>query len=294
MVFFLSAQEHKYLINRILPLAREVGVTPELRGWSWWKEPMKPYHSGTISMFSVCGKFCPTGRDVYLTYVEKKTGKETHEITLGAAAHNLLEHVFGKMRTGDFSIGFEDWWKGELDHRGRLENPEIIHSCLAPLWDLAISQAKASYLEAKAAHPYAEERDLLATAIPFLVEHKLNGRLLGLSGTLSVDCYDYFHHIIFDVKVGGPVRDFYHLYPAGYALVFESLYEIPVDVGCSIHVGFRNGRVVVNRDLFFINDDVRNWWIEERDKKMACVAQRKDPGKPKDCPPNCMFFEVCT
>ncbi|MEM3434382.1 MAG: CRISPR-associated protein Cas4, partial [Candidatus Methanomethyliaceae archaeon] len=133
VVFFLSAQEHKYLINRILPLVREVGVTPELRGWSWWKEPLKPYYSEPISMFSVCGKFCPTGRDVYLMYVERKTGRKTQEITLGASAHNLLEHVFGKTRTGNFDLSFEEWWKGELEHRGQMENPEIIRSCLAPL-----------------------------------------------------------------------------------------------------------------------------------------------------------------
>ncbi|MEM4983934.1 MAG: CRISPR-associated protein Cas4, partial [Candidatus Hadarchaeales archaeon] len=64
-MFFLSAQEHKFLLNRVLPLAREVGVTPELRGWNWWREPLKPYYPERISMFSVCGKFCPTGRDVY-------------------------------------------------------------------------------------------------------------------------------------------------------------------------------------------------------------------------------------
>lgn len=293
MVFFLSAQEHKFLINRILPLARQVGVTPELRGWSWWKEPLKPYHSEPISMFSVCGKFCPTARDVYLNYVERKPGKRTHEILLGAIAHNLLEYVFGRARDGSFDLSFDEWWRGELDRRGQVENADVMRSCLAPLWELVLSQIKASYLEAKSAHPYADDRDIRATAIPFLVEHRLSGKLLGLSGTLSVDCYDYFHHIIFDVKVGGAPRDFYHLYPTGYALVFESLYEIPVDVGCSVHVSFRNGRVLVNKDLFFINDDIRNWWIEERDRKMGLVAQRKDPGKAKECPQSCMFLEVC-
>lgn len=293
MVFFLSTPEHKYLINRILPLAREVGVTPELRGWSWWKEPLKPYYPEKISMFSVCGKFCPTARDVYLAYVERKLGKRTHEILLGAIAHNLLEYVFGVAREGKFDLSFEDWWRGELSRRGQLENVQAIESCLRPLWELVVSQAKASYLEARAAHPYTDEPHLLAVALPFLVEHKLNGSLLGLSGTLSVDCYDYLHHIIFDVKVGGGARDFYRLYPTGYALVFESLYEVPVDVGCSISVGFRNGRVAVSRDIFFINDDLRNWWIEERDRKLELIAQRRDPGKAKECPQSCMFLEVC-
>jgi CRISPR-associated protein Csa1 len=265
VVFFLSTPEHKYLLNRILPLAREVGVTPELRGWSWWKEPLKPYYSEKISMFSVCGKFCPTARDVYLAYVEKKPGKRTREVLLGAIAHNLLEYMFGLVRQGKFDLSFEEWWRSELSRRGQLEN----------------------------AHPYADGSHLLAIALPFLVEHKLNGSLLGLSGTLSVDCYDYLRHIIFDVKIGGGLRDFYRLYPTGYALVFESLYEVPVDVGCSIGVSFRNGKVAVSRDIFFINDDLRNWWIEERDRKLELVAQRRDPRRPKECPPSCMFMEVC-
>jgi len=294
LVFFLTAQEHKYLLNRILPLAREVGVTPELRGWNWWKEPLKPYYPERISMFSVCGKFCPTARDLYLMYVEKKSAKKTHEILLGAIAHNMFEYLFTSGRQGNFDLDFEFWWKGEIARRGVVENAEIIKSCLRPLWELVTSQMKAAYMEAKSSHPYADEFQLIAIALPFLVEHKLDGTLLGLSGTLSVDCYDYLRHIIFDVKVGGPNRDFYRLYPTGYALVFESLYETPVDVGCSILVNFRNNRVIVNRDIFFINDDLRNWWIEERDRKLEIVVQRKDPGRASECPTNCMFSEVCT
>ena len=107
MVFYLTAQEHKYLINRIQPLAREVGVSPELRGWSWWKEPMKPYYPERISMFAVCGRFCETSRDVYLMYVEQKPSRRTREILLGASAHNLLERLFSEARRGNFELDFE-------------------------------------------------------------------------------------------------------------------------------------------------------------------------------------------
>jgi CRISPR-associated protein Csa1 len=294
LVFFLTAQEHKYLINRVQPLAREVGVSPELRGWNWWREPLKPYYPERISMFAVCGRFCETARDVYWLYVERRSVKRTREILLGASAHNLLEFVFSEARRGNFGLRFEEWWARELEHRrAEFEGAESFRECLEPLWELCLSQARAAYEEVRASHPYASEQDVLATALPFLVEHKLSGSLLGLSGTLSVDCYDYLRHIIFDVKVGGPRRDFYRLYPTGYALVFESLYEVPVDVGCSVLVNFRDGRVVVERDIFFINDDLRNWWLEERDRKLELVAQRRDPGRARECPQSCMFAEVC-
>ena len=32
--------------------------------------------------------------------------------------------------------------------------------------------------------------------------------------------------------------------------------------------------------LFFASDELRSWWIEERDRKLEIVAERKDPGKP--------------
>jgi len=118
MVFFLSARDHKYMLNHLLRLAREVGVSQDLRGWNWWKEPLKPYYSERISMFSVCGKFCPTSRDVYLQYVERKAPSMTWEFVLGASAHNLLEHIFTELRA-QRQPTFREWWASELEHKGR-------------------------------------------------------------------------------------------------------------------------------------------------------------------------------
>jgi len=48
-----------------------------------------------------------------------------------------------------------------------------------------------------------------SNAVPFLVEYKLSGSLLGLSGTPTA--MTYLQHIVLEVKVGG--GDLYHLYP---------------------------------------------------------------------------------
>ncbi|MFB0544641.1 MAG: CRISPR-associated protein Cas4 [Asgard group archaeon] len=43
---------------------------------SWFKSPMKPYYEeAKIPMYSVCSKYCPTGRDVFVNMVERKKGK---------------------------------------------------------------------------------------------------------------------------------------------------------------------------------------------------------------------------
>lgn len=133
----------------------------------------------------------------------------------------------------------------------------------------------------------------MATSIPFLVEHRISGELLGLSGLLRVDCFDYLRNIVFDIKVSDETRSWYRLYPTGYAVVLESVYEIPVDAGCIVYVRFRENKLSIERDLFFISDDLRSWWIEERDEKLKMVAQRTDPGFPNVCPEGCIYREAC-
>ena len=133
----------------------------------------------------------------------------------------------------------------------------------------------------------------MATAVPFLVEHKVSGELLGLSGLLSVDCYDYLRGVVFDLKVSQEERDWYRLAPTGYAIVLESVYEVPIDVGCVLYAWFQGGKLQVRRDLFFINDDLRSWWVEERDSKLDIVAQRKEPSVAGKCSEDCIYWKAC-
>ena len=141
----------------------------------------------------------------------------------------------------------------------------------------------------------ATEMDLMGTAVPFLVEHKLSGELLGLSDILSVDCFDYLRTIMFDLKVTSFQEDWHRLYSLGYALVFESIHEVPVDICCTVYLNIENGKISVQKDLFFANDELRQWWLEERDKKLEIVAERRDPGKPErsQCKEYCQYYKVC-
>jgi len=60
MVYYLNDIEHKQLLKKLRPLSRSVGVTEELRGWSWDNSPLKPYHDVKLPMYSICSKYCPT------------------------------------------------------------------------------------------------------------------------------------------------------------------------------------------------------------------------------------------
>jgi CRISPR-associated protein Csa1 len=293
-LYFLSDIEHKNLLYHLLPTAREASVSKELRGWSWHQPPLKPYFDDVkLPMYDVSSKYCPTSRDVYLRNVEKVHGVMSGRMALGKLMHGLVSNslqAFLQRR----NVSFDDWWKtirwGEI-----CEKPENAKGYCAKAWEFMQTMCEARYAEVSSRQPYASELDLMASAVPFLIEHKISGELLGLSGILSLDCYDYLRAIMFDLKVTGKPEDWHRLYSVGYALVFESVHEVPVDICCTVYLSFDDGKLGVDRDLFFANDELRSWWIEERDRKLEIVAQKKDPGKPEQsqCKEYCPYFNAC-
>lgn len=293
-MYFLSEIERKYLINKLLPVAREVGVSQDLRGWSWHKAPLKPYYEDVkLPMYAVCSKYCPTDRDVYLGFVEKAEKFLSYKIALGKILHGVVSdclQAFIQRKT----LSFKRWCK-KIRWREIPAKPEEVLPVARKVWNHLTKLCEARYTEIALKQPYASEHDLIASAVPFLIEHKISGELLGLSGLLSVDCYDYLHNIMYDLKVASEPENWHRLAPVGYALVFESIHEVPVDVCCVTYLDIIGGHIVVKKDLFFAGDELRSWWIEERDRKLEVVAERKDPGKPDrvSCPKDCMYYHVC-
>ena len=211
-------------------------------------------------------------------------GKVLH----GVVSDCLLSFIQGR------DLDFDSWWSG-VRWEEIPAKPEDVLQPARKVWDYLVKLCEAKYADASTRQPYASERDLIASTVPFLVEHKISGELLGLSGLLSVDCYDYLRAIMFDLKVGNEMLEWHRLAPVGYALVFESVHEVPVDVCCVVYLNLVGGRIVVKKDLFFASDELRSWWIEERDRKLEIVAERRDPGKAErsQCKEDCMYYHVC-
>ena len=292
-VFFLPDLDQKKLVSQIHPKARQVGVTEELRGWSWHKPPLKPYYDDTrIPMYVACSKYCPTRRDTYIGLVKGLRGTPTPKMSLGSAVHEAVRTALTAFIDGEH-LNFDEWYNKALTIKGVTSASLDIKEKAREAYELTNASCVSRYAEAQSKQPYSTRRDLMATALPFLVEHRITGELLGLSGLLRVDCYDYLHGIVFDIKVSAEKRDWYRLYATGYALVIESVYEVPVDIGCTVYVNHPRGHITVDRDLFFISDDLRSWWIEERDEKLKIVAQKNDPGFPNTCPEDCQYLREC-
>lgn len=277
MVYFLNEVEHKYVVLNLRPKIRANPVPEELRGWNWHSPPLKPYYDIKLPMYLICSTYCKTARDVYLTMVERRKGEENLNIRLGRIIHETIARAIREAKKLNFDA--------KPDVRD-----EAVESAVNMVWDYTMAACRSEFLKAKAEQPYASEEDITATSMPFLVEHRMDGSLLGCSGIIAVDCYDYLHSIVFDVKVSSTSA---RLYTTGYALVIESLYEIPVDIGCTISISFRKDRMSITKDIHYIDANLRSWWIEERDKKAEIVYEQTDPGRPDECNPGCMFRNVC-
>jgi len=280
MVYFLNEIEQKYLLMHLRPMIRRNPVPEELRGWNWHSPPLKPYYDVKLPMYLICSKYCDTRRDVYLAMVEKAKGEETFNIKLGKAIHDAVSTAINKAKMLDFTS------------RPEQHENKSIQEAVDLVWEYTIAESKTSFLKARAMQNFASKEDVILTSIPFLVEHRMSGELLGCSGIIAVDCYDYLRNIIFDVKVGRMDEMNARLYTTGYALVVESLYEIPVDVGCTVYISFKNG-LSVRRDLHYIDANLRSYWIEERDKKAGIVYNQEDPGKVENCNANCLYRSYC-
>lgn len=282
------------MLHQLLPTAREVGVSKELRGWNWHQPPLKPYYDNVkLPMYEVSSKYCPTARDAFLRHVEKVYPAPGAKMALGKILHGVVSdslQTFLQRR----SQSFESWWQA-VRWNEIPEKPESLADPCRKVWEFVQTTCAAKLAEISSRQVHASDSDLMASAVPFLIEHRISGELLGLSDVLSVDCYDFLRAIVFDLKVTGSKEEWHRLYPVGYALVFESVHEVPVDICCIVYLNVDNGKISIQKDLFFASDELRQWWIEERDKKLEIVAERKDPGKPErsQCKEYCMFFNAC-
>lgn len=120
----------------------------------------------------------------------------------------------------------------------------------------------------------------------------MDGTLLGLSSRLSADAFVWSEQMVVDIKFGGK-EAFHRLSTTGYALAIESIYEYSVNLGCVVYVAFRDGLVVVERDLHALDDELRQWFIESRDERARLVEEEIDPGMPAECPRACPYYRAC-
>lgn len=304
-MYFLTEEERKRLLKGLIPKSRQNEVNEDLRGWNWHRPPLEPLYEAKLALYEVASRYCPTGRDLFLRRVHKVKPPPNKPMVLGSLFHDALvtlmvrakrliyhkgvagyQEIVQTLRQPDLS--FAQRYRTSLtdeDYEDALRKCEII-------WEFESARIVARIQEYLAKQPHIGEDSLVSLAIPVVVEQKLDGSFLGLSSNLSSDAFTFSEPMVLDLKFGEP-RPFHRLTTTGYALVMEALHEYPINIGCLIYVEFRDNRLSILKDFHLIDDELRQWFIEERDEKMRIVAEEIDPGRADECYAACPYYATC-
>ncbi len=304
-MYFLSSEERQFLLKGLLPKTREMNVVDELRGWNWNRPPLAPVYDLKLPLYEIAGKYCPVGKDVYLKRVMSVSGNLNFLMIQGIVLHDVMVEIMTKAKKLIYTMGVSNYISifNELSNNtheipGKYvklldNNLDLLQKRVNYLWEFEARNITARIQEVLSHQPYIGEDSLAYHALPVIMEQKLDGSFLGMSHYLSSDAFIFSEPMILDLKFDIK-RDFHKLTTTGYAMVIESLYEYPVNIGCLIYPEFReDGRITVKKDFHFINEELRQWFIEERDEKMRMVFEEIDPGMPEKCYENCQYMAKC-
>lgn len=303
-MYFLTDDERKMYLKKMLPKARRLECDDELRGWNWHQPPLEPIYDERLAVYEASNSYCPTNRDLYVRRVLKNKLKPNYYMISGNVFHQILVTVVENMKRLIYQHGsrYQELmpalreliaieWPKELETLSAEQRQEITVRGLF-LRDFQQSRITTRISEILTQQPYIGADSLAHLAIPVVCENKIDGRFLGLSQHLSTDALILSEPMIMDVKFGSP-EPFHRLSTTGYALVMEALYEMPINLGCIVYGEFKNGRLIVTKDMHLIDDELRQWFIESRDEKMRMIYEEIDPGIADDCKEYCPGFGVC-
>jgi CRISPR-associated protein Csa1 len=310
-MYFFSEEERKYLLKKLIPKAREKGITEDLRGWNWYSTELSPPHDIVLPVWEVSDRYCETGRDSYLRHVQKVSVPASEEMIAGRIYHQAMAELYPTAKRLIYREGMgictdlpqimmERLPEAIIEAGEQLaqakcstEISKNVGENLRKLWSFEVSRIASSIYAYLGKYKYLSDDSLINHALPFVVEHKLDGRYLGLSSNLSADAINMGGMLICDLKTGQK-KDFHRLSATGYALVYESLYEVPINIGCTVYLSFPKNHPTphIERDFFIISDEVRQWFIEERDNKQDLIFCERDPGTCQN-PGMCRYKNYC-
>ncbi|HXG05741.1 MAG TPA: type I-A CRISPR-associated protein Cas4/Csa1 [Nitrososphaera sp.] len=315
-MYFLSGEDRRKLFKGLVSRGRSMTVDESLRGWNWDKPPVEPpYDTIKLGVYEVASQYCGSGRDVFVRRIDGVKGSPSKDMVRGLVYHHAIADEISIAKTYMYKqgiLGAADLYEhlvaiteerfaaymlthGMLFREAAFTEADIeeIRMNLHKLWIYEASQISSSVKNILSKQPRIGIDALVHTAIPVIVEQKIDGSALGLSTHLSVDAFS-FDSIILDLKTGEE-KEFHKLSTTGYALVYESIFEYPINVGCIVYVNFYNNSPVpiIKRVPHLIDESLRREFLEARDTKMKMIYDRRDPGLPRKCYANCQFLKHC-
>ncbi|MCL6477218.1 MAG: type I-A CRISPR-associated protein Cas4/Csa1 [Peptococcaceae bacterium] len=302
-MYFLNDEEKKQLVKNYLPRSRQMDIAEELRGWNWHQPPLAPVYDLRLALYEVANSYCPTARDLYLKRIDGIKARPNPAMVRGRVLHDVLAQVLVRAKKAIYNNNLENVGQlirevGDLPALDQVKPSHISDEDWSDIRKKAelIAQFEAGRIQSRlqdvlVKQPNIGVDSLVSLALPVVVEQRLDGSFLGLSPNLSSDAFTFSEPMILDLKFGEPQK-FHRLTTTGYALVMEALHEYPVNLGCLVYVDFRGDRMTIRKDIHIIDDELRQWFIEERDNKMRMLYEEIDPGV-DNCYPNCPYTLNC-
>ena len=284
---FFTLSEVQLLAKRVKLVPRV--ISEELRGWQWHEPPLYPSSNTLLSVSDLTNGLCDSGRFAFLRHKgveakgEAKVGSTVH--TAYATAIETIKRLI--YEEGDMdgvrlrTLMADEFYKLEVD----------LVDVGKAIWDHAVSIYSAE-LDKVRGKPFLRRDSLVSLVVPFYVEFPVDGSLLGLHGALRVDAFVPTLPLIAEMKVGSYKRA-HELALVGYALAYESQYEVPVDFGYLCYVNVIGGKVLDNCRLVVIGDTLRQEFVEVRDKALRAIDEGIDPGLAKKCSSECPYLSYC-
>ncbi len=311
-MYILPEEIKRRVFRRYRKRSREIVVDERFRGWAWELPPIDPPYDITLGLSSITSRYCPSMRDIYLKYVENKRGLRNIKMVEGSLYHAIaaaavenakrLVYVLGKVDGNEFGTQMNQISREIIGGMIKRHNKsELITSKfelgrisrnMQWIWDHSTNQIITALQNVLTTQPYIGLDALVNTAIPVVVEQRLDGKNIGLSGHLSSDAFGV-EGIVVDIKTGQK-RRFHRLATTGYAMVIESIHEYPVDVGCILYCQFGDTLPPhIEYDVHTIDESLRMEFLEMRDAAMKLVFDQMDPGMPEKCYDGCQYWDDC-
>ena len=299
--------EYVTRVSREIAGLPEVIVSDELRGWSWRDSPIVSTQEVVLGVSDITSGFCESGRDVYLRYVKRVKPQDNEVLELGRLIHNvfhrLIESVKGVIYSRGMSVNGDILEKdlrlvGEKVLKGLgdeypLLKPEVRDWVFRRLWGEGVRTYSAALDSVRSRSRYLTIDSIVSAVVPVITEFPIDGSLIGLSRALRIDAL-LLPSLLMEIK-SRPPKHVFEIALAGYALAMESQYSMPVNYGLLTYVKVRPERkeLLVRPKLVMISDQLREEFIEMRDRRKEIVAYGIDPSKSDGCPPECPFRKYC-
>jgi CRISPR-associated protein Csa1 len=259
-------------------------VDEELRGWSWFKPPLRPRAHLGLSVYDVAS-YCPTRRDVWLRRVVGVRAQPSPQMKHGLDVHNVISDVISIVRRGVFSSQDPEFISSKVGRYLRsLSNHSTNARFLREVGWLTYHTLMTEYM-------WYERGASAQPALLWLNEVRVDGTPIGLSNHLRIDSLP-IANIVVDFKFGKRYEN-HDLMVTAYALALESNLEIPVDYGILVYLSY-DGKLSVDTSGVYIGPDLRREFIDSRDEVIDLILTGREPPRAAgECVPSCPYIGIC-